>query len=224
MGSSIARCTRAVARARAESPRAHELLASLAGRSIDARGSRHSLAVSRSHPTGPRLRVAAPEPGGARISGTPLSLLALTRSDPEAVIRRGDVSIDGDAEIAQQFSRSRVAAQARSGDTPCRSCWAAAVPTSSCAACAARPPGRARPPEPRYAISPSILPTRVGIWSRAASPHISCAKSSDARDQLDRLEARLLEPRAGTGAALMQLRVLRRLIADPARARAASAG
>ena len=38
-----------------------------------------------------------------RISGTPLSLLALTRSDPQAVISRGDVRIDGDGGIAQQF-------------------------------------------------------------------------------------------------------------------------
>jgi ubiquinone biosynthesis protein UbiJ len=38
-----------------------------------------------------------------RLSGTPLSLLALLREDPAAVIRRGDVTLTGDAEAGQQF-------------------------------------------------------------------------------------------------------------------------
>ncbi|MFM1886160.1 MAG: hypothetical protein RL026_1317 [Pseudomonadota bacterium] len=37
------------------------------------------------------------------VRGTPLKLLALAGSSAEAVIRRGDVSIDGDAEAAQQW-------------------------------------------------------------------------------------------------------------------------
>jgi ubiquinone biosynthesis accessory factor UbiJ len=99
----------AVSRARTESPRARELLAALAGRSItvEARGTPFRVTIASD---GTVLRVAAPEPGAAaapdaHISGTPLSLLALTRADPEVVIQRGDVSIEGDAEIAQQFSR-----------------------------------------------------------------------------------------------------------------------
>ncbi|MCX7035171.1 MAG: SCP2 sterol-binding domain-containing protein [Proteobacteria bacterium] len=39
----------------------------------------------------------------AVIAGTPLSLAALAGSDPEAVIRRGDVRIDGDVEVAARF-------------------------------------------------------------------------------------------------------------------------
>jgi ubiquinone biosynthesis protein UbiJ len=39
----------------------------------------------------------------AEISGTLLNLAALAGSHPEEVIQRGDVSISGDAEIAQQF-------------------------------------------------------------------------------------------------------------------------
>jgi len=37
------------------------------------------------------------------VTGGPLSLLALSGSAPEAVLQRGDVRIDGDAELAQKF-------------------------------------------------------------------------------------------------------------------------
>src|SRR4029077_17333046 len=39
----------------------------------------------------------------ASIIGAPLSLLGLAGEDSQAVIARGDVRIEGDAEIAQQF-------------------------------------------------------------------------------------------------------------------------
>ena len=42
-------------------------------------------------------------PPDATITGGPLSLLALSGSAPEAVLQRGDVRIDGDAELAQKF-------------------------------------------------------------------------------------------------------------------------
>src|SRR4051794_23531322 len=42
-------------------------------------------------------------PPDAIISGGPLSLLALSGPAPEAVLQRGDVRIDGDAELAQKF-------------------------------------------------------------------------------------------------------------------------
>jgi ubiquinone biosynthesis protein UbiJ len=38
-----------------------------------------------------------------QLTGTPLSLLALLREDPAAVIRRGDVMLTGDAEAGQRF-------------------------------------------------------------------------------------------------------------------------
>jgi ubiquinone biosynthesis accessory factor UbiJ len=38
-----------------------------------------------------------------QLAGTPLSLLALVREDPQAVIRRGDVSLTGDAEAGARF-------------------------------------------------------------------------------------------------------------------------
>lgn len=88
----------------AGSPRARALLRELEGHSLDIEA-RHTpwrvqltavpdrLMLDR-HPIGP---------GVAGISGTPLSLLALTREDPQEVIRRGDVTITGDGTIASRF-------------------------------------------------------------------------------------------------------------------------
>jgi ubiquinone biosynthesis protein UbiJ len=95
----------AVARALRESPRARELIAALAGRriSLAVRGTPWNLTLES---TGTMLRthrLQAGAPADASIAGAPLSLLALTGAAPEAVIRRGDVQIAGDAEIAQQF-------------------------------------------------------------------------------------------------------------------------
>jgi ubiquinone biosynthesis accessory factor UbiJ len=98
----------AVARAISESPRARELIAALAGRRItlELQGTPWTLTLESD---GTALRTRALEPGAAadaRISGAPLSLLALSTADTaeaQAVIQRGDVRIDGDAAIAQQF-------------------------------------------------------------------------------------------------------------------------
>jgi ubiquinone biosynthesis protein UbiJ len=100
----------AVARAMDDSPRARELIAALAGRRItlEVRGTPWSATLESTGTTlrTGRLEAGAPEagaPADATISGAPLSLLALTGDAPQAVIQRGDVRIDGDAEIAQQF-------------------------------------------------------------------------------------------------------------------------
>lgn len=99
----------AVARARVESPRASELLQGLANRSllIHAEGTPWSARLSA---VGQELRVArasahpgADQQADAVISGTSVSLLALAGSDPQAVIRRGDVRIEGDAQVADGF-------------------------------------------------------------------------------------------------------------------------
>jgi ubiquinone biosynthesis protein UbiJ len=81
------------------------LIAALAGRSIslEVRGTPW---ITTFESTGTMLRTLRLQSGAsadASIAGAPLSLLALTGAAPEAVIRRGDVRIDGDAEIAQQF-------------------------------------------------------------------------------------------------------------------------
>jgi ubiquinone biosynthesis protein UbiJ len=100
------------------SPRAQQLCAELAGRRVaiaiapaqSGRGP-HVLVES----TGGSLKLTAVTAGGlpsapsdaappdATITGGPLSLLALSGPAPEAVLQRGDVRIDGDAELAQKF-------------------------------------------------------------------------------------------------------------------------
>ena len=88
----------------AASPRAAALVAQLAGRSVTvvARYTPWRLQLSSD---GLQLQLArnAHSAADAVIAGTPLSLAALAGSDPQAVIRRGDVRIDGDAELAGQF-------------------------------------------------------------------------------------------------------------------------
>jgi len=96
--------SRACNRARRDSPRACAILAQLAGKRL-------AVAVSGTpwaqqpiviESTGAALRL-VPHVADATVSGAPLSLLALTRAEPEAVIRRGDVRIEGDAQVAQRF-------------------------------------------------------------------------------------------------------------------------
>lgn len=93
---------RAVARAKADSPRAAALLLRLQGRrlAIHTRGTPVRIVVES---TGRTLKAFAAGAADATIVGAPLSLLALAGADAQAVIRRGDVRIEGDAEIAQQF-------------------------------------------------------------------------------------------------------------------------
>jgi len=88
------------------SPRALELCVALAGKSvrIDARGPGWILDVTS---LGPSLRLARPAAESpapdASITGSLINLAALAGPSPEAVIQRGDVSIRGDAEVAQKF-------------------------------------------------------------------------------------------------------------------------
>ena len=88
------------------SPRAQELCASLAGKrvKIEARGLGWVL-VAECLASSIRLTKGEenPEPADAEISGSLMSLAALSGAHPEEVIRRGDVTIRGDAELAQKF-------------------------------------------------------------------------------------------------------------------------
>jgi ubiquinone biosynthesis protein UbiJ len=90
------------------SPRARELLATLAGRRLGV----HVSGLGRSftvESAGHSLRIVMAAPQAldgvpdASVTGSPLALLALAGSDPEGVIRRGSVRIGGDAEVAQGF-------------------------------------------------------------------------------------------------------------------------
>lgn len=99
---------RAAARAQLESPRAGELLGELAGRrlAIQISGTAWERQPLIIECDGQGLRLAgsaaAEAAGDATIIGAPLSLLALTR-EPEALIQRGAVRIEGDAQVAQRF-------------------------------------------------------------------------------------------------------------------------
>jgi ubiquinone biosynthesis protein UbiJ len=100
------------------SPRAQQLCAELAGRRVaiaiaPAQSGRSPYVLVES--TGGSLKLTAVTAGGlasapsdaappdATITGGPLSLLALSGPAPETVLQRGDVRIDGDAELAQKF-------------------------------------------------------------------------------------------------------------------------
>jgi ubiquinone biosynthesis protein UbiJ len=95
------------------SPRAQQLCAELAGRRVGITtgpvqsGNGGYLLVES---TGNSLKLSwvtagtpASAPPNAIVTGGPLSLLALSGPAPEAVLQRGDVRIDGDAELAQRF-------------------------------------------------------------------------------------------------------------------------
>jgi ubiquinone biosynthesis protein UbiJ len=97
-----------------QSPRARELCMQLAGRRVAlnvegfglrfvAASAGDRLTLTRSAATTPGRAVADDSAPDAEVRGTPLNLLALLGPDPEAVIRRSDVTIDGDAETVQRF-------------------------------------------------------------------------------------------------------------------------
>ena len=105
---------RAVASALADSPRAAELIEALRGRRLGIQVSGtpwraliestgRTLKLLRPAATGATSNADADADADATIVGAPLSLLALTGDDPQAVIHRGDARIEGDPEIAQQF-------------------------------------------------------------------------------------------------------------------------
>ena len=97
---------RAVAQAIADSPRAAGLLEQLKGRRLAIRvsGTPWTTVIESTGRTLKALRCAAADGHtDATISGAPLSLLRLAGEHAQAVIQRGDVRIEGDAEIAQQF-------------------------------------------------------------------------------------------------------------------------
>lgn len=92
------------------SPRAQELCAAMNGKRvrIEARGLGWVL-VAECLPSSIRLTKGEPaeqpdgRPAETEIAGSLMSLAALAGPHPEEVIRRGDVTIRGDAELAQKF-------------------------------------------------------------------------------------------------------------------------
>lgn len=86
------------------SPRARELIAQLEGRRMQV-VARHTPWQLTLFATAGQLRLlrASTVDADVRLSGTPLGLAALLREEPAAVIRRGDATLDGDAEVGQRF-------------------------------------------------------------------------------------------------------------------------
>jgi ubiquinone biosynthesis protein UbiJ len=87
------------------SPRAGELAAALQGKTVRIEARALSwIVVAESLGTSLRLTKSDSERSvDAEISGSLMNLAALAGPHPEEVIRRGDVTIRGDAEIAQKF-------------------------------------------------------------------------------------------------------------------------
>jgi ubiquinone biosynthesis accessory factor UbiJ len=87
------------------SPRAQELCASLAGKRvrIEARGLGWVLVAECLSSSIRLTKGETGSPPDCEISGSVMSLGALAGAHPEEVIRRGDVVIRGDAELAQKF-------------------------------------------------------------------------------------------------------------------------
>jgi ubiquinone biosynthesis accessory factor UbiJ len=88
----------------AGSPRAQALLRELEGHSLDieARYTPWRLQLT-AVPDRLMLDRHPLVPGIAAISGSPLSLMALARENPQDVVRRGDVVITGDGTVASRF-------------------------------------------------------------------------------------------------------------------------
>jgi ubiquinone biosynthesis protein UbiJ len=88
------------------SPRAQALCSALSGKRVrvEAKGLGWVLLIESLNTSVRLIKNGPAEPApDAEISGTLLNLAALAGSHPEEVIQRGDVSILGDAEVAQQF-------------------------------------------------------------------------------------------------------------------------
>jgi ubiquinone biosynthesis protein UbiJ len=86
------------------SPRARELLTQLDGRRMEVRARHTPFKVTLLVASG-QLRLLRDSHADAdvRLSGTPLNLAALLSEDPAEVIRRGDATLTGDAELGQRF-------------------------------------------------------------------------------------------------------------------------
>jgi ubiquinone biosynthesis protein UbiJ len=86
------------------SPRARDLLAQLDGRRMQVVARHTPIKLTLLAASG-QLRLLRDSSADADVtlSGTPMSLAALLREDPAEMIRRGDATLTGDAEIGQRF-------------------------------------------------------------------------------------------------------------------------
>lgn len=87
----------------AGSPRARELLSQLEGLTLRLDVRFTPLGLHATARDGRLLLSRHGETADVTVSGTPLNLLAMARGNPQDVIRRGDVRIEGDAAAAERF-------------------------------------------------------------------------------------------------------------------------
>ena len=230
---------RAVGRARAESPRAAELLSALAGQrlALELIGTpwRFELESNGATAQAARCRAARAAASAAsaatRIIGAPLSLLALARRRCcRPRFARGDVRIEGDRAARAAVSRARACCCDRTSEhaarAPVRPQRGARVAMRGLRS-ARRLDARRCGLDARCRTSPSTSRTRAAIWCRAPKPSSSCAASSSCASssiasrracstsssgRAGRRQEHLLRLANAPEPRLMRLRVLLRLI------------
>lgn len=90
-----------------QSPRARELCRELQGKAllVEIRSTPWQITVESLGHSLRMTRSTAEATPAATVRGSPVNLLALAGADPQAVIRRGDVLIEGDAEVAEGYQQ-----------------------------------------------------------------------------------------------------------------------
>ena len=108
------------------------------------------------------------------------------------VVQRGEVRIEGDAEVAQQYRELGLLLRPELEAALSRVLGRSGAHLTMRGLRAARS-GRAPQPGPRCRTWPSTSRTSAASWSRAPRRSISCSAVEQLREQLDRLDARLAQ-------------------------------
>ena len=187
---------RASMRAHAESTRARELLAELAGRplavAIEGTPWHEQPLILQSNGTALHLLstdATAGTPAAARLIGAPLSLAALL-SDAEGVIRRGDVRIEGDAQLAQRYRELALLLAPDLEHTLSGVLGRSAAHVIMGAARSAADTARQAADTSLRNVAEYLAHESADLVSRQEAEHY-LRGVEQAREQLDRLEARL---------------------------------
>ena len=196
---------RAVRVARSDSPRAIALLSELQGRRLAVRivGTPWSGIVESTGETLRLLRdatgkLATGEVADATITGAPLSLFALAGADPQAVIARGDLRIEGDAEIAQQFRQLGMLLRPDLEAGMSRLLGRSAAHIAMTGLRAAREWTRSTAWTTTQNVAEYLAHERGDLVSRAEAEHF-LRGVDQLREQFDRLDARLKQLEQGNG-------------------------
>jgi ubiquinone biosynthesis protein UbiJ len=121
---------------------------------------------------GTELRISQ-EKAETTISGTPLSLLALMREQPQTLIQRGDLRIEGDTDTAQQFGELALLLR-----PDLEHALSSVLGRSGAHVLMQGLRGTAAwTRETAWTAVQNLWPTSAGIWCRAPRPSIFCAAS-----------------------------------------------